>query len=56
MHGGGRRGYAFKYVSTAAASSIVSLLVTATMTSTSSLCTLVTPDVIAQRNLRNTSD
>ena len=44
MHGDGRRGYACKYASTAA-----TRLVMATMTSTSSLCTLVTPDLIAQR-------
>ena len=35
---------------------VASRLVMATMTSTSSLCTLVTQDLIAQRSLRNTSD
>ena len=47
MHGGGRRGYACKYASTAAASSkslAMATLAMATMTSTSSLCTLVTPN------------
>ena len=51
MHGGGRRGYACKNASTA----VVSRLVMATMTSTSSLCRVVTPDLIVQRSLRNTS-
>ena len=35
---------------------VVSLLVMATITSTSSLCTLVTPDLIVQRSLRNACD
>ena len=38
MYGGGRRGYACKYASTAAASIVVSRLVMATMTTSSSLC------------------
>ena len=51
MHGGGRR------VNTRVLQlPVASRLVMATMTSTSSLCTLVTPDLIAQRSLRNTSD